>query len=188
MGCKCNFCELRKPYCLKFCGGCRLVFYCSEVCQSNDWASHKVICEVNTWRMPRQYGELAKDFVGKGNFLSSVLDSRSRMVSGFSPEVVRVLDEAVELHSLTYPAMHKDRYRVISNAEAFQLHAVVLSSRPVMDKLFVVSKRLSLVASLFLPGMGSVCGWGQSELVLARLSFGLTCEDVEDLKRRFLKF
>ena len=178
----CNYCELRSSE-LKFCGGCRLVFYCSEGCQSSDWVAHKGFCRVNAWSVPRDYGELVKDVVD-----SKILDSKNGVWGKFSSEVVRLLDEAVEVHSLNYPAVHKDRYHVITNAEGLQLRSAVFSSRSVWDKLFGVSKRLCLVGSLFLPGMGNVCDWRHADLVLARLSFGLTCEDVEDLKSRFLDF
>lgn len=189
MACGCSFCDSRETYCLKFCSGCRLVFYCSESCQFNDWASHKAICERNRWCMPQEYRELVENFARKEKKLEifcDVLDSENRVVSGFSDELIRSLDEAVETHSLKNPAMHKDRYRAITIGEVLQLCAAVWFSPSVWDSLFRVSKRLFLVASLFLPGMGRVCDWRQSEMVLARLSFGLTCEDVEDLKRRFL--
>ena len=42
-----NECETCKKYAAKKCSACGLVFYCSPVCQKQDWTFHKVTCKRN---------------------------------------------------------------------------------------------------------------------------------------------
>ena len=144
-------------------------------------------CRPNAWAMPEHYNHIAAGIADKMFFFSRVVDSKDFVWSEFSVQLIGLFDEAVENHVYAQFGRHKDLLRVVTDAEALQLRSVVMSGEYgcVWEKLFGVSKRLCLVGSLFLPGMGHCRNWRCADIVLARLSFGLTCADVEDLKRRF---
>jgi len=44
---QCEFC--RKFGCLQRCKQCKLVYYCNETCQRQDWRSHRTLCQDGKW-------------------------------------------------------------------------------------------------------------------------------------------
>ncbi|XP_060083307.1 uncharacterized protein LOC132562576 [Ylistrum balloti] len=71
---KCGFCG-KKPLSLRRCSGCQQVYYCSTVCQRDDWrGSHKVKCkdiqnrkQTGTAETPEDFPFIPKSESGVGN-------------------------------------------------------------------------------------------------------------------------
>jgi len=43
---QCQCCDVRSPV-MQRCKGCKLVWYCNETCQKEDWATHREFCRLH---------------------------------------------------------------------------------------------------------------------------------------------
>lgn len=52
----CDFCNIKeqKDAHFKYCSGCKLVMYCSNVCQNNHWKKHKSFCKKKQQNLVQQ--------------------------------------------------------------------------------------------------------------------------------------
>lgn len=180
----------------QLCSNCRQASYCGRDCQKKDWPRHRRLCKKLGFRRLKDTGACMRAAVKEvvGEVKQSALPGDEpptvgycRVLEKVDRQAIWLIDAGLEKHALN---PHEPNNNLIfrntlterENEQLWTLHGRTVS---VKDLVNVFSKRL-LYATIFFTNHKEPEDVFEGDFVAARLSLGLTCRHIKELRSRFL--
>ena len=99
----------------KACSACKTTSYCSVICQTTNWPSHKEVCDGHLRKLGTANGAKAQEFERQQNWVQAlrfaeIAASKLKLLKDRRLETVELLDAALlcKFNSLTRLNRHRD--------------------------------------------------------------------------------